>query len=101
MADRAADRRPKAWRPRPGDMPKPSLRDVITPGYVAQTADEAAADELDRWSRWRAATVQERAETLAGLLDLVSSMGRFPPKQDQFPGWKVIVAQRHAEASIH
>ncbi len=90
----------RAWRPRPGGMPKPSLRDTMQPGYVAQTADEASADELDRWVRWRKATREERARTLAGLLDLVEAMRRFPPKRDRFPGWKRIVAQRDAKTAV-
>jgi hypothetical protein len=82
-------------------MPKPSLRDTMMPGYTPQTADQATADELDRWSRWRVASMKERAEVLAGLLDLVSAIGRFPPKRDTFPGWKAIVAQRHAKTTVH
>jgi hypothetical protein len=101
MATRdAGRRRGRAWRPRPGGMPKPSLRDTLRPDYVAETADEASADQLARWARWRGATVQERAETLAALLDLVSAMGRFPPKRDQFPGWKTIVERRHAKTGL-
>jgi hypothetical protein len=81
-------------------MPKPSLRDTLQPGYVAQTAYEASADELDRWARWRKASREERARALADLLDLVEAMGRFPPKRDRFPGWKRIVAQRDAETTV-
>lgn len=101
MADRTLDPKMRAWRPRPGGMPKPSLRDTLQPGYVAQTVDEASADELDRWARWRKASREERARVLAGLLDLVEAMGRFPPKRDRFPGWRVISAQRDAKTTIH
>jgi hypothetical protein len=100
MVHRTRDQKPRAWRPRPGGMPKPSLRDTMQPGYVAQTADEASADELDRWARWRRATPDERARALAGLLELVEAMGRFPPKRDRFPGWKTIVAQRDAKTTV-
>lgn len=86
--------RPKAWRPKRGEMPKPSLRDAMQPGYVAQTPDQATADELDRWAYWRKATLEERGATLAGLLGLVSAMGRFPPKRDMFPGWWRLLEER-------
>ena len=96
----AGRRRARAWRPRPGDMPKPSLRDTLKPDYVAETAEEASAEQLARWARWRGATMQERARTLVALLDLVSAMGRFPPKRDQFPGWEAIVQRRHAKTAV-
>ncbi len=95
-----AHRESRAWRPRPGGMPKPSLRETMAPNYVAETADQATADELDRWARWRPTTIAERARELAGVLDLVEAIGRFPPKRDQFPGWKEILAQRHAKTSV-
>jgi hypothetical protein len=94
MPDEHIREEPKAWRPKPGGMPKPSLRDAMQPGYVAQTPDQATADELDRWSYWRKATLEERGATLAGLLRLVSAMRRFPPKQSMFPGWRRLIEQR-------
>jgi hypothetical protein len=99
MAIEPGDERRRPWRPRPGDMPKPSLRETLAPGYVAETADQPSADNLERWARWRKTTIEERARALAGLLDLVSAMGRFPPKRDQFPGWKEIIAQRDAKTA--
>lgn len=89
-----------AWRPRRGDLAKPSLREAMAAHYVAETDEQASADELERWDRWRKSTIEERARVLAGLLDLVAAMGRFPPKSDSFPGWKEIIAKRNAETTL-
>jgi hypothetical protein len=97
------ERLSRAWRPRPGGMPKPSLRDTTRPGYVAATAEEATADELDRWAYWRSASLEERGRALAELLDFVDATGRFPPKRDMFPGWKRLARQqnnRHSRANV-
>lgn len=72
----------------------------MAPDYVAQTADQTTADQLESWTRWRSATIEERARVLAGLLDLVSAMGRFPPKRETFPGWKEMIAQKDAKTTV-
>ena len=94
MTDNAQDEKTRAWRPGQGGMPKPSIRDTMRTDYAPETSGAAAADELDRWARWRNATPEERAAALADLLDFVDAVGRFPPKSDMFPGWKRLVRRR-------
>jgi hypothetical protein len=72
----------------PGEVPMPPLKRIIA-GEVSpeELAFRHRLDELDRIRRWRNATLEERGRTIAGLLDLVSAMGRFPPQQTEFPGF--------------
>ncbi|MGH2584831.1 MAG: hypothetical protein ACRDJE_07960 [Dehalococcoidia bacterium] len=78
----------EVWEPEPGDSPKPTLRDAIQTRYgAARPNGEPTPDELDRWQRWRAATLEERGAALADLLDLVDAIGNYPPKRDMFPGF--------------
>jgi hypothetical protein len=72
----------------PGEVPIPPLKRIIA-GEVSpeELAFRQRLDDLDRIRRWRKATLEERGQTIAGLLDLVSAMGRFPPQQTEFPGF--------------
>jgi hypothetical protein len=72
----------------PGEAPMPPLKQILA-GEVSpeELAFRQRLDDLDRIRRWRAATLEERGRAIAGLLDLVWSMGRFPPKHAEFPGF--------------
>lgn len=76
------------WEPEPGGSPKPTLRDAIQTRHGAARPDgEPTPDEMDRWQRWRNATLEERGQALAELLDLIDAIGNFPPKREMFPGF--------------
>ena len=76
------------WEPEPGDSPKPTLLEAIQTRHgAARPNGEPTPDELDRWERWRHATLEERGAALSDLLDLIDSIGHYPPKGDMFPGF--------------
>jgi hypothetical protein len=37
--------------------------------------------------RWRNASLEDRGRALAGLFGFVDAVGRYPPKQEMFPGF--------------
>ncbi|MGE0544387.1 MAG: hypothetical protein AB7R89_29855 [Dehalococcoidia bacterium] len=76
------------WEPEPGGSPKPTLLEAIQTRHGAARPDgEPTPDELDRWNRWRHATLEERGRALSDLLDLIDAIGHFPPKREMFPGF--------------
>ncbi len=69
-------------------MVMPSLKQIVNREVTAEEHARAAVlDALQRVRRWRYATLKERGDAIAGLLDLVSAMGRFPPQRTEFPGF--------------
>lgn len=59
-----------------------SNRSGLPLGYPCSTSHER-----ERVDYWRVATPEMHGKVLAELLELVDSIGRFPPKQDMFPGF--------------
>ena len=66
----------------------PSLKRIVA-GEVTpeEHARAKVLDALQRIKRWKGATLQERGDTIAGLLDLASAINRFPPQRTEFPGF--------------
>lgn len=69
-------------------MVMPSLKRIVAGDVTPE--EHARAIELDalqRIKQWKSASLQKRGDTIAGLLDLVSAMNRYPPQQTEFPGF--------------
>ena len=70
------------------------LREMINPENAAR---QAKINEQERIERWRRATMKEKGEALADLLDLVDGTGRNIPQGSMFPGFRTIIAEAKRE----
>ena len=69
-------------------MVMPSLKQIINREVTPEEQARAEVLEaLQRVKQWRGASLKQRGDTIAGLLDLVSAMGRYPPQRTEFPGF--------------
>jgi len=74
--------------------PLPLLRDLIAGRMPSTDADGLTADERERIERWRRATLEERGRALVGLLRTGSRIGRLPPEQPIFPGFRATMCAK-------
>lgn len=71
--------------PPAGGSPKPSLRDVIEGKVLAVDADGLTADDRDRIARWRDASMEQRGQALAELLEVVEASRPLNPRAQPLP----------------
>lgn len=75
----------------------PPLRRIVNREVTPEELDRARVlDALQRVKQWKTASVRERGEAIADLLNLVSAMNRFPPQRTEFPGFPGSPKRRRA-----